>query len=354
MKKRYLCPVCEHELTAKSFCPECKRLRKEPIIYEGDFLPNESGSGAGVLETAEVTTKDTWSVGSYGSAPPRSSAKKPSPDTYRNTRYPDACGGKHTYGIPNVDPHRKKNTLEDEKKKDGSGMKIVGRLFFAAALILVVILCWEPIKTTALKLWKDSGLEAAFNGGNASEEESAGADSSHQDVDEEEILAAGEPCSGYSHYDVDGQIYMNTLAGYCKELWQSEDIQVSDAVTSNWISSYGDRDYTYYEKSVYVDIGDDTGNYFRIVSDTVTGEVMQVSVSASGRDTAQKLLLLAGCGLDPAADRNQLWQEVQGFFSDAEADGYLFTEWGTSDLYVSIDEGSYYCTLECLDEYDKY
>ncbi len=38
--KRYICPVCEHELTAKSYCPECRKIIKNPWAYEG-FLPNE-------------------------------------------------------------------------------------------------------------------------------------------------------------------------------------------------------------------------------------------------------------------------------------------------------------------------
>jgi len=38
--KRYICPVCEHELTAKSYCPECRKMIRNPWVYDG-FLPNE-------------------------------------------------------------------------------------------------------------------------------------------------------------------------------------------------------------------------------------------------------------------------------------------------------------------------
>ena len=51
MKKRYLCPVCDQELTAKRYCPECRRVRKEPVVYEGWLLPNESDS-EGVFQRA--------------------------------------------------------------------------------------------------------------------------------------------------------------------------------------------------------------------------------------------------------------------------------------------------------------
>lgn len=43
MGKRYLCPVCEHELKGlRKYCPECRSFVKEPLVFTGAFLPNES------------------------------------------------------------------------------------------------------------------------------------------------------------------------------------------------------------------------------------------------------------------------------------------------------------------------
>ena len=38
--KRYLCPICDRELTARSYCPTCRKIIKEPVVYDG-VLPNE-------------------------------------------------------------------------------------------------------------------------------------------------------------------------------------------------------------------------------------------------------------------------------------------------------------------------
>lgn len=43
MGKRYICPVCEKELKgSRKFCPHCRSLIREPMVYTGDYLPNES------------------------------------------------------------------------------------------------------------------------------------------------------------------------------------------------------------------------------------------------------------------------------------------------------------------------
>ena len=38
--KRYLCPICDRELTARRYCPDCRKVMKNPIVYDG-VLPNE-------------------------------------------------------------------------------------------------------------------------------------------------------------------------------------------------------------------------------------------------------------------------------------------------------------------------
>ena len=43
MAVRYLCPICEHELKGlRKYCKECHSFVKEPLIFTGIHLPNES------------------------------------------------------------------------------------------------------------------------------------------------------------------------------------------------------------------------------------------------------------------------------------------------------------------------
>ncbi len=43
MGKRYLCPICEHELKGlRVRCTHCRSRVKEPLVFTGAHLPNES------------------------------------------------------------------------------------------------------------------------------------------------------------------------------------------------------------------------------------------------------------------------------------------------------------------------
>lgn len=41
MAHRYLCPICDKELTGLHYCKTCRKFVKEPLIFHGDSLPNE-------------------------------------------------------------------------------------------------------------------------------------------------------------------------------------------------------------------------------------------------------------------------------------------------------------------------
>lgn len=335
MKKRYLCPLCEHELTAKSFCPECRKIRREPLVYEGGALPNER-----ISESYTIGT-DASRRNGFGTS-----------DVYKNTRYPDTCGEKHTYGVPNKDPHKKNAAVNGKEQKSGTGGKILGRVIFIAALIFVIVLCWSPIKNTALDIWEAVGGPELF--GEKSTPESAEKDDDYYsgEVSLEKILEEGEPCNGYNHYDVDGQTFVDTVSRYCSEVWIGTEAEVSEGGSSNRFYSYGDETYTYYENTVYIDLYD-INAYITVVSDTVTGEVMEIYAYAEKEEDIMKLVLLACCGLEPEIDRNQIWTEVQDIFAQYEGD-YTFIDWRTSELYISGEDGDYYMNMVCLDMYDKY
>ena len=37
----YICPICDLELKGGHFCPTCKKWIREPVIYNGECMPNE-------------------------------------------------------------------------------------------------------------------------------------------------------------------------------------------------------------------------------------------------------------------------------------------------------------------------
>ena len=138
-KVRYLCPICDHELVARGFCPSCKKTIKKPVEYKGGYLPNED-SGNYVLNR-NVSGVSSSVVGGYASA---QTARSVNSNNYSRTTYtgrtsPEAdfgnCGGHvdSDYGIPNVDPHAKK------KSGKGTGLSIFFWILFIMAIVRAIM-----------------------------------------------------------------------------------------------------------------------------------------------------------------------------------------------------------------------
>ncbi|MCI8549599.1 MAG: hypothetical protein HFI68_03205 [Lachnospiraceae bacterium] len=352
MKKRYLCPVCDHELTAKSFCPECRRIRREPVIYEGWLLPNESLHEGMVEETAAERSRPSGQTnpkGNYQSSRTgQASGRAVSPGKQvqaggrvYDSRYMDACGSghAHTYGVPNRDPHKK-------KRAEGSASGKVLRSFVIILVMVILALAFvKPVREMVEDLI--FGTEELSDEGSREEEDSESAIV----LSEEEVVAAGEPCNGYSHYDMDGSEYVNRLSGYIETLWQSETPDIEWMESNNQVYREGDYSHSYYKKDAKIWL--ENGVSYTVSCDTATGEVMEVSVGADTEEAFKQAFLLAVCALEPERDRNQVWEEMEIPFSSMEEVGYCMEGWGIHEVYLS--GGSYYYgSLACLPENDKY
>ena len=103
---------------------------------------------------------------------------------------------------------------------------------------------------------------------------------------------------------------------------------------------------------------EDTGMSINVWSDYVTGEVLEIEYYGETVDEMERLTLITACALEPERDRNELWNEIQTAFQNADEDGYFFSTVGQSRVYVSIPDetGSWNGSGEftCLPEYGKY
>lgn len=132
MAIRYLCPICDHELVARGYCPSCKKFIKEPVEYKGFYLPNEDTGNYTLnrsmpeserrsvvnprYRTDQSGTNTTRVAGRTYTAQTssRTNTRQTSSRTYTttassgkvNTDYGNCGGHKDSdYGKPNVDPH---------------------------------------------------------------------------------------------------------------------------------------------------------------------------------------------------------------------------------------------------------
>ncbi len=365
MKKRYLCPVCDQELTAKRYCPECRRIRKEPVIYEGWLLPNESDSEGTLQRAAEGRAGSSVRTGSASASGGKGGAGRQVQSGGRvyDSRYLDNCGSghAHTYGIPNEDPHRKKRGAKSEAAgKSFKGFKI---------LVILTVICsaaaalWEPLWEVGKEIVTDIQEEFGIGGSQDSlvdipEDEDPlaefsgnGGEEGVRVLSEAEVRAAGEPCNGYCHYDVDGEEYVARLVEYLTELWPEVPMEAGAWESNNevYVSAYSS--YSYYRRQMRIYL--ENSVYYTVICDTATGELMEVSVGADTEEDFGPAFLLAACALEPERDRNGVWAEVQSLFSGMGEEEYYFGDWGISEVYLS--GGTYYYgSMNCLAEYDKY
>ncbi len=317
MKKRYLCPVCDQELTAKSYCPECRRIRREPVIYEGWLLPNESGSEGALQQAAEERAGSSVRTGNASAA----------------------------------------------AGKSFKGFKI---------LVILTVLCsaaaalWEPLWEVGKEIvtdireefgvgdsWDSAGeaLEALETEEDGAEISGNGLEDNYTVLSEEEVRAAGEPCNGHPHYDVDGEEYIARLSRYIGDLWPEETGGFEWQESYNQIYQRGLERYSYYERRAECFLGN--GVYYVAACDTATGEVMEVDIGAETEEEFAKAFLLAACALEPDLDRNGVWSETQSLLSAMEGEEYYFGDWGIHEIYLTGGT-SYYGSLSCLSQYDKY
>ncbi len=351
MKKRYLCPVCEQELVGR-YCPECHRLRKEPLIYTGGCLPNERDPDA--YTQIRLDAYEGKHRGGHTPAAPASSGKKTgtaktgTAPGRNDTRYYDTCGTdyKHTYGIPNTDPHRK--AASDKKRAAGRGKLVV----------VFIVICWlvSMFAVPVISLVRNAFPDTRTPSEEAVEAEPAEIPAAYRDYTEEEAMAAGLPCNGYVHYEADGEEYMNIVEGYFSELWPGVSVERNDLGASFWGYENGDgSETTYYMRTTGLVAGIGGGKAeLYVTSDAVTGEVLEVEAKGEDRETFQKLALIALCGLEPSADRNELWDRIRELQGEVEEWDGLFDTIGQSDVYFSATEEEYNGSFTCLPEYGKY
>ena len=370
MKKRYLCPVCDQELTAKSYCPECRRLRREPVIYEGWLLPNESDH-EGVFQRAAEEQQSSRSQGQTKGRTVSGKGSDSGKSVRRDgriydSRYLDNCQSDHahTYGVPNEDPHKKKRGAKKrEAGKSSAGLK---------AVVILMVICigaaalWEPIKklageamTGVLELFDEKTpgeqAEEAWESLNEGEPEAEisgdGGMDGVQVLSEEEVRAAGEPCNGYDHYEADGEEYLARLEEYLNDLWPDVFYEKEQWESRNEVYTSGSDSYSYYRQEVHIALENGVG--YTVTCDTATGEVMEVDVWAEEKEKFGPALLLAACALEPEKDRNGVWAEVQSLLLAMGEEEYYMGDWGINEVYLSGGT-SYYGSLNCLPEYDKY
>ena len=400
MAVRYLCPICDNELKGGRYCPVCKSFRLHPVKFEGGSLLNESfeeflnanpdielpadnnrfkgkygpqgtGSskktGSSKSTGSSSKTSNTAGKGSTGTAG-SSKTTGTSAKTASGSKYTYQQPGKgkyeedhsdhvHDYGVPNQDPHRPK------KKKNGCASVILWLI-----VIYVVIMILSSVSSSCMSSLTGSGSDDDYNANAADDDYYYEEDDDDNAIEltDEEVIEAGVPCNGYTHYDVSADEYIQTVTDLCLLEWdEGLEVTSEQVYSSNVVYVYGTSEYSYYVTEYLLDFDvsfDDVYFYVDIEADTATGEVMYVFVDimADDPDCALEMISILYYALDTDQDYDEVKDGIEDLIYEAmDAEGsYIILDYGTSEVYMSYngyDDGyDIYATFECLEEYDKY
>lgn len=278
--KRYICPICEHELTAKSYCPECKKVIKKPWVYDG-YMPNEytgnylqghsnRHSGACIepnkarnCETPQEKSQDrqfssTQSDQTVYKRYEGGTSSAPGSQIWKNSSSGSTYSGR-TYSPSSS---RSKKT---GKVAGGCGCGCLAVVIGFILLIAGLISSLEMNMDEWLEIFEDMSIAVD---GDFFEDD-------WEEVEYSEILAAGVHCNGYDHYTVKGKALYDIL---------SEVMEKETGLTATGNSEYQENeiyhdsefgDTTYYDRYRYKDWKD---GCYGVVSDSVTDEVHYVTV----------------------------------------------------------------------------
>lgn len=347
--KRYICPICEHELTAKSYCPECKKVIKKPWVYDG-YMPNEytgnflqghseKHDGACIepnkarnCETREEKRQDrqfnsTQSDQTVYKRYEGGTSSAPGSQIWKNSSSGSTYSGR-TYSPSSS---RSKKT---GKVAGGCGcgclVVVIGFILLVAGLISSL----EMNMDEWLEIFEDMSVEVNLGEGFLEDE--------WEEVEYSEIIAAGVRCDGYDHYEIKGKELYNTLS----EVMEKEMgliVTGSSEYQDNGIfhdSEYGD--ITYYDYYRYKDWGK---SYFSVVSDTVTDEVHYVGVYGTN---SQEIINLGMAALDAveSVDVSGMRKLLEDTLKSGEVtDGKIYTI-GDSSIWFNKDETDDYYVFE--------
>lgn len=280
--KRYICPVCEHELTAKSYCPECKKVIKKPWVYDG-YMPNEytgnflqghseKHDGACIepnkarnCETREEKRQDrqfssTQSDQTVYKRYEGGTSSAPGSQIWKNS----SSGSTYSARTYSPSSSRSKKT---GKVAGGCGCGCLVVVIGFILLVAGIISSLEMNMDEWLEIFEDMNVEVNLGEGFLEDE--------WEEVEYSEIIAAGVRCNGYDHYAVKGKALYDTLSDV---MVNKIGLTVTGSSEYQENGIYHDSEYgdvTYYDYYRYKDWKD---GYFGVVSDTVTDEVHYVTV----------------------------------------------------------------------------
>lgn len=374
--KRYLCPICDQELTVRRYCMTCRKVVKNPVVYDG-ILPNEDtgnyllnhesihpgkhcveANKERICETPQEKRQEARFAQQSNTAQQRSTSSGTVYQPYRSQQ--STAPGSQIWKTGTTNSSSSRNTYSGSHNTAGTKK---GKKGCRSGCLTIFIIFWiigilaNVVSELDIESWIEENFEFMSEEPGRIEDysgESAAADvvesvevsweytwetlnyeDTWEEVDYEEILAAEERCNGNGHYHMSGaDVYESLLEFVGTELGLELVDQYEDMYNNISHSEYGD--YTYYSR--YRCMEWDEGLVF-VTCDSVTDEIHDISVYSYNEDLAIEIALKAFGMVEDEASvdtlRKSLYESLEG---DDIQDGYLI-DMGNSSVWITEESG---------------
>ena len=338
-----ICPVCDLPVNEANYCPRCRKVVRKPVLWDADYYLNErrpdynshdvhKADGAGMPQKRNVQGPTGRKSMTGGPVNPRQNIGRPSPKP----------AGSHNPPQP--------SRPGQEKGRKNSTVPVV-----ISVALFVLINALPRIIGTVNRAITD---EKSINYETAVPYD----DSGFTELEEEDVKAIGESCTGYDHFPADGRQIAASMGQFFNETNYGYEIEEGAVYSDNYQFEEEGGPISYYETvesfsfedeaTSQLDPGDEdyVYQYVDINYDTATGELHDYISSLKDRENSLVFLgeflslVETGAGIPQEESsipaimeqaRTGEWQEDGAFITEGLFDINLYLTEDGVRIYVS-------------------
>ncbi|WP_312441905.1 hypothetical protein [Lacrimispora sp.] len=349
-----ICPVCDLPVNEANYCPRCRRVVRKPLLWNTEYYLNEkrpsyensrdvpNPAGPGNQQKRNVQGNQQKG-NAHGPARQNSVPQRPVTPRHQEVRKPVAPAAGHNPSTPSQPGQAKK------------GRNPLAPL--AGFITLMVVLNGVP------KVIGTVGRFVEENSNNSNYETAVPYDDSgFTELEEEEVKASGESCTGYIHFPVDGRQVAATMEQFFNETNYGYVVEEGAVYSDNYMFEEEDGPISYYEtvesfsfedeETSQLEPGDESYvyQYVDVNYDTATGELHDYISSLKDRESSlaflEEFLRLVETGAGIPQEESSIpvimeqaatgeWQEDGAFITEGIFDISLYLTNDGVRIYVS-------------------
>jgi hypothetical protein len=344
--KRKICPICDLPVNDANYCTRCKKIVYRPVIWEVNYYLNENLPSQGFISSnpqvdssarpPQQAVRPVSSPQPQSRTAPQPSRTVPPPRSMTSTQ----PSGNYMPSAPSAPPQ--------QKTRKRFPFSIAGLITF---LFLVMGSAPDLVKKA----------ESLFDNQTNYESAAPFDDSGFRDLVEDDVRAAGIPCTGYDHFPVAGKEIHNSFGQYMEAnnygyLLKPQDVYSDNyemGTESEFVSYYETTEGYYLEAEVTSKLSPQEEGYIyqyvEINYDTGTGEMHDYMSNLNNEEASlsylEHFLKLTETAADISIESSSvpaIMEQVKGGLSRGEE--IIYTD-GIFSLYVSREEDAIQVTV---------